>query len=197
MRGRAGERRRARHHLINLRQCAWARVALCPVSNLKNNSRRETLIRDNREGKKSHSRQKMSGAYGDVHRAVVQTFMSRKFMPEKDVKELVGRFARLAPTCAAAAPGAMPSRGSGRAARRLMGRRTHDTFAPPYGWRHVARPDFLNPTPQSIPVLFPVRSKYPADEVAEPRNAQEIRSRVVVSGSATCVTCSLTRRASS
>ena len=45
------------------------------------------------------------GAYGDVHRAVVQTFMSRKFMPEKDAIELVRSFARWAHACAAAFPG--------------------------------------------------------------------------------------------
>ena len=29
------------------------------------------------------------GEYGDVHRAVVQTFMSKKTMPEKEALELV------------------------------------------------------------------------------------------------------------
>ena len=69
--------------------------------------------------------------------------------------------------------------------------------APPDGWRHFARSDPLHstpppPTPVVPPILppaAPVRSKYPADEVAEPRNAQEIRSRVVASGSATRVAC--------
>ena len=76
--------------------------------------------------------------------------------------------------------------------------------APPDGWHHVARSDplhfILPPTPVLPPILppaAPVRSKYPADEVAEPRNAQEIRSRLVASGSAIRVACTQTRRASS
>ena len=34
------------------------------------------------------------GEYGDVHRLVVQTFMSKKIMLEKDALELVKRSAR-------------------------------------------------------------------------------------------------------
>lgn len=92
-----------------------------------------------------------------------------------------------------------------RAARRhtrLRARRC--AGAPPDGWRHVARSDSLHfippPTPVLPPILppaAPVRSKYPADEVAEPRNAQEIRSRLVASGSAIRVARIQTRRASS
>jgi hypothetical protein len=37
------------------------------------------------------------GEYGDVHRAVVQTFMSKKVMKEKEAIELVRSFSRCAP----------------------------------------------------------------------------------------------------
>ena len=90
-----------------------------------------------------------------------------------------------------------------RAARRhtrLRARRC--AGAPPDGWRHFALSDLLHSTQPPTPVLpriirpaAPVRSKYPADEVAEPRNAQEIRSLLVAS--ATRVACSQTLRASS
>ena len=36
----------------------------------------------------------MAGTYGNVHRAVVQTFMSKKIMPEKEALELVKSAAR-------------------------------------------------------------------------------------------------------
>jgi len=37
------------------------------------------------------------GEYGDVHRLVVQTFMSKRVMPEKEAMELVKSSARCAP----------------------------------------------------------------------------------------------------
>ena len=37
------------------------------------------------------------GEYSDVHRAVVQTFMSKRVMPEKEALELVRTSARSAP----------------------------------------------------------------------------------------------------
>jgi len=42
-------------------------------------------------------REMARGEYGDVHRAVVQTFMSKKVMKEKEAIELVRSFSRCAP----------------------------------------------------------------------------------------------------
>ncbi len=55
------------------------------------------------------------GEYGDVHRAVLQTFMSKKFMTEKDAIELVQSFSRCAPCVGAptAAQAAQPVCGEG------------------------------------------------------------------------------------
>ena len=57
-----------------------------------------------RKGSEENRRRMARGEYGDVHRLVVQTFMSKRVMLEKEAMELVKSSCRKFPDCGVAEP---------------------------------------------------------------------------------------------
>ena len=90
------------------------------------------------------------GEYGDVHRTIVQTFMSKKVMPEKEALELVRSSARY---CSCSFP--------------LL------SLSPPFH-KEVCLQSRAQQLMNTTPLLATMHRKYPDCQVAEPRNPNEL-----------------------